>query len=255
VPIAPAATVPLSAVYIKGSAWTTAFTTYLEAKGLGDDVYGYTMFANNAAAAPAGNPDNIVPWINANQVTLKYASAPTGAGIPTVGTVAFTSQKGVAYTITSVTQVAGDPTAFTVTLDKPLGGGNPTTGVAPTANENGDHITLSVPGAGAAGGNFTLRMNILQGDTDHTGETGGTHSVLAADYSAVKKRFFKDTTDTTTGDTSYSPFHDVNGNGSILANDFSEVKKRFFQNLAPAAAAASAESLLGATRVAEEVLA
>ena len=137
------------------------------------------------------------------------------------------------YTVTSVTPVAGDPTAFVVTLNKPLGGGNPTTGVAPTANENGDRITLSVPGGGAGGGNFSLRMNVLQGDTDHTGETGGTHSVLAADFSAVKKKFFKDTTDTTTGDASYSAFHDVNGNGNILANDFSEVKKRFFQNLAP----------------------
>ena len=51
VPIAPAAQVPLSAVYIKGSAWTTAFKQYLEAKGLGDDVYGYKLFANGAAAA------------------------------------------------------------------------------------------------------------------------------------------------------------------------------------------------------------
>ena len=57
----------------------------------------------------------------------------------------------------------------------------------------------------------------------------------------MKKRFFKDTTDATTGDTSYSPFADVNGNGSILANDYSEVKKRFFQTLAPAAASATLE--------------
>ena len=92
-------------------------------------------------------------------------------------------------------------------------------------------------------------MNVLQGDVDHTGETGGTHSVLASDFSAVKKKFFKDTTDTTTGDTSYSAFHDVNGSGNILATDFSEVKKRFFQNLAPLAAAASESlALSGVTR-------
>jgi hypothetical protein len=90
-------------------------------------------------------------------------------------------------------------------------------------------------------------MNVLQGDTDHTGETGGTHSVLAADFSAVKKKFFKDTTSPTTGtDADYSPFHDINGTGTILANDFSEVKKRFFQTLAPAAAAAGA-GLTGVT--------
>jgi hypothetical protein len=48
-------------------------------------------------------------------------------------------------------------------------------------------------------------------------------------------------------------FHDVNGSGSILANDFSEVKKRFFQNLAGAAAPAG--DMFSVTRVAEEVLA
>jgi hypothetical protein len=29
-------------------------------------------------------------------------------------------------------------------------------------------------------------------------------------------------------------FHDLDGSGSILANDFSEVKKRFFHTLPPA---------------------
>jgi len=164
----------------------------------------------------------------------------------------------VTYTIASVTPVAGDPTAFVVTLDKPLGGGNPTTGVAPTTGENGDHITLGVNGAGAGGSNFSLRMNVLQGDTDHTGEVGGEHSVLAADFSAVKKKFFKDTTSPTTGtDTDYTPFHDVNGSGSILANDFSEVKKRFFQQMTPAttasatqlAAASATKDLFGNTAI------
>ena len=102
-----------------------------------------------------------------------------------------------------------------------------------------------------------LRFDVLQGDTDHTGETGNTHTVLAADYSAVKKKFFKNTTDTTSDDTSYSAFHDVDGSGSILANDFSEVKKRFFQNLAPPPAGGAAalagssitSDLFGGTRI------
>jgi len=63
--------------------------------------------------------------------------------------------------------------------------------------------------------------------------------VLAADYSAVRKKFFKTTADATNDDASYSPFHDVNGSGDILANDFSEVKKRFFQQMPPPPAAAS----------------
>jgi hypothetical protein len=233
-----------SEVYVSGSAWTTAFKTYLESKGLGDDVYGYKVYANGAATAgPAGNPENILPWINADQVVLKYATAPTGGGIPTAGSLSFASAKGQTYTATAVTQVAGDPTAYVVTLSKPLGGGNPATGTAPTTSENGDRVTVGVTGS-----TVSVPLKVLQGDTDHTGENG-THSVLAADFSAVKKKFFKTSTDVPTGaDTDYSAFHDVNGSGDILANDFSEVKKRFFQDMSgvPVAAAASL-SLSGIT--------
>jgi hypothetical protein len=241
----------ISDVYVRGSAWSTAFKSYLAGKGLGDANYGYRLLSNgNPVAGPAADPDQILPWINVNEVVLKYATAPTGSGVPQVGTVAFTSQRGVTYTVTSVTPVAGDPTAFVVTLNQPLGGGNPVTGVAPTANENGDRITLGVPGGGAAGGAFSLRMNVLQGDTDHTGENG-THSVLAADFSAVKKKFFKNTNDPVTGtDADYSVFHDVNGSGDILANDFSEVKKRFFQQMVAPPAAATAASPFSAARIA-----
>jgi hypothetical protein len=239
----------LSDVYVRGSAWSTSFKQYLENKGLGDDVYGYRLLANGQpVAGPAADPDQVLPWINMNEVVLKYATPPTGSGIPQVGNVVFTSQRGVQYTVTGVAPVPGDPLAYVVTLTQPLGGGNPTTGVAPTANENGDRITLGVPG-GPGGANLSLRMNVLQGDTDHTGENG-THSVLAADFSAVKKKFFKSTADPATGaDTDYSVFHDVNGSGDILANDFSEVKKRFFQQmLPPPAEAAGSLSLAGVTK-------
>jgi hypothetical protein len=232
---APAARV--TEAYVRGSAWAGSFKQYLEAKGLGDDAYGYKLFGPGRTA-PAANPQDILPWINANEVVLKYSSAPTGSGVPTQGSVTVTSTKGINYTVSSVTPVAGDPTAFVVQFNQPLGGGDPATGRAPTASENGDHVTISVPGAGAGG--FSLRMDVLQGDVDHTGETGATHNVLANDFSAVKKKFFKNTNDAATGaDTDYSAFHDVNGSGDILANDFSEVKKRFFQELAPPPAALS----------------
>jgi len=87
-------------------------------------------------------------------------------------------------------------------------------------------------GNGAAGGAFSFAFNVLPGDTTRDG------SVLADDFSAVKKRFFKDTSDLTVTDSSYSPYHDVSGDGLILALDFSEVKKRFFDTLPPATVAA-----------------
>jgi hypothetical protein len=80
---------------------------------------------------------------------------------------------------------------------------------------------------------------------DHTGE-GGTHSTLAADTSALKKRFFSSTTNVGSGDSAYSVFADVNGSGDILANDFSEVKKRFFDDLPPAPAATATPAALPA---------
>src|SRR4029079_16143582 len=82
-------------------------------------------------------------------------------------------------------------------------------------------------GDGAAGGDFAFAFNVLPGDVN------GDGSVLADDFSAVKKKFFKDTTDPTTGDTSYGAFHDVNGEGIILAFELSAVKKRFCNTLPP----------------------
>jgi len=78
--------------------------------------------------------------------------------------------------------------------------------------------------------------HLVAGDT--TGDVNQNGSVLADDFSGVKKRFFKDTSDLTATDTSYSPLYDVTGDGTILANDFSEVKKRFFDTLPAATAAA-----------------
>jgi hypothetical protein len=253
-----AGTTPLSEVYVRGADWTTVFTQYLETKGLGDDVYGYRLAANGLpTAGPAGNGENILPWMNMNQVVLRYAAPPQGTGIPTPANVSLTGLDPSlsSYSVTAVTPVAGDPTAFVLTLNKPLGGGNPTTGVAPTVDENGDYIKLGVPGAGPAGTNFSLTMKVLQGDTDHLDETSSTHAVLARDFAEVKKRFFKDTTSPILNDgADYSVFHDVDGSGSILARDFAEVKKRFFQDL-PAPPAGAAGLFSDADRIAEGVLA
>ena len=249
----------VSEVYVRGTApanpaaptaddWTAEFKSYLETIGRGDDAHGYRVFGPNLQPAPA-NPEGILPWINMRQIVVRYSAAPTGSGIPTPATLSVSGARNGAYTVAAVTPVAGDPTAFVVTLDKPLGGGSPTTGARPTTTENGDLVTITVPGGGAGGSNYTLRLNVLQGDTYHDDETvGGTtsHTVNANDFSDVKKRFFKSTTNVGTGATAYSVFHDVDGNGTINAFDFSEVKKRFFQNL-PAPTAPAPSPLEGAS--------
>jgi hypothetical protein len=120
------------------------------------------------------------------------------------------------YTVTTVTQL--DPQTYALHLDKALGSPG-------TTATNGDKVRLKIPSGGPAGTDFSLIMNVLQGDVDKS------RSVLANDYSAVKARFFKNTNSPVSGTNDYSPFMDVDGNGSILANDYSAVKARFFQNL------------------------
>jgi hypothetical protein len=191
-------------------------------QGLGDDVYGYKLLSNGAAVgAPAGNPDQVLPWINVDEMVLKYASAPTGSGVPTTGNVTVVGQHAVHGH--GGEPGGGRPDGVRADARQAAGRRQPATGVAPTPARTATTSRSAWPAAGAGGSNLSLRMNVLQGDTDHTGETGGQHSVLAADFSAVKKKFFKDTTSPVTGtDVDYSVFHDVNGSGSILANDFSE---------------------------------
>ena len=65
------------------------------------------------------------------------------------------------------------------------------------------------------------------------GNVNRAGSVLAEDFSSVKARFFRSTTNPGSGPNAYSIFHDVNGTGTILADDFSEVKRRFFNTLPP----------------------
>ena len=221
-PVSAAAQAPsIAAVYVRGSAWSAPFRQYLESKGLGDDVYGYRVDNLPAAAT--------LPWINLDEIVLRYSGTVTG-GIPDGGVVGLHGDRaGGDYAVTSVTQV--DPQTYALHIDRALG-------ELSAGDNNGVRVTMTVPGSAPGGGTYSLRMNVLQGDVD------GSGGVLANDFSAVKKKFFKSTTDPVTGtDIDYSPLHDVDGSGSILANDFSEVKKRFFDALPPAAAAQSGDDL------------
>jgi hypothetical protein len=247
------------AVYVRGSTWqgndnvagNVTYMEYLESKGIGDDVYGFRV--DNLGV------DTPLPWINLDQIVVRYSAV---GEVPTPGmfTVAGRNPAASSYSVSSLSQIPGDPQTLVLTLNKPLGGGNPVTGVAPTPAENGDRIRFTDPSGGAGGAPYSLLLNILQGDTDHFNE-GANHVVLARDYSEIKKKFFKNTNTVPTGaDTDYNPFYDIDGTGNILARDYSEVKKRFFQTLSTAAAiapvptAAAAPSLFGASRIADEVL-
>jgi parallel beta-helix repeat protein len=231
----------VSGVYVNGTAWSDAFRLRLQNDSAGDRRLGYAV---------PGGADQLrpLPWINANEITLAFGESVNVRQDHLLirnaaGDVPVASFASDGRTATWRLALPLGPQRLTLTL-KSAG----LTGVTdqverPLDGEWADGADAFPSGNGAGGGNFVLTLNVLPGDVN------GTGSVLADDFSEVKKRFFKDTTDTTTGDTSYSPFHDVDGSGSILADDYSEVKKRFFDTL-PADAAAP----FGATRVADEVL-
>jgi hypothetical protein len=212
----------VASVYVHGSTWrgednnatNTTFGEFLQNAGLGDKNLGYRV--DNLAAT------SIIPWINVDEVVLRYSGPVSGAGVPTAGSIVVHGQKQD-YTVTNVTAL--DAQTYVLRLGQPLGG-------AGTTATNGDRITVTVNGAGPGGTNYTTRLNVVQGDVNKSG------SVLANDFSEVKARFFQ-----TPNQAAYSPFHDVDGSGSILANDFSAVKARFFQSL-PAAPAAVAPALV-----------
>lgn len=214
-------------VFARGSTWAPpdgaggalTFMEYLEAQGIGDDAWGYRLAAGTE-----------MPWINVNQLLLRYDAALTAAPVGIL-------VDGARSDYVPAVSLLDSQTAL-LTLPRALG-------VLDTGGENGDRIRLTVPGAGAGGAAYTLDFLILQGDVDRSG------SVLANDYSGVKARFFKNTTSAVTGTNDYTPFHDVDGNGSILANDYSAVKSRFFDTLPPAAASSAT---FGVRRIADQVL-
>jgi len=231
-----------------GNAANTTFLEYMQAQGLGSVKYGY--------AVPAGAAQlSTLPWVNVDRVSIRFTQ-------PVLIDAADLQVRGVnTPTYSFLNGAPGfdyDATNFvaTWTFDKPLAkdkivldlDASSPNGVHNEGNEfldgewtNGGDTYPS--GNGLGGGDFLFRTYVLPGDVDHS------QSVLAQDFSDVKKKFFKSANEPgPAGDQQYTLYHDINGDGIILAFDFSEVKKRFFDSL-PVAQPAAAASLFGATPV------
>jgi hypothetical protein len=232
-------------VYVSGSTWTDAFKQYLQAQGQGSGQYGYAIPATAQLAT--------LPWANLDRVSVTFDQDVTAHQ-------ADLAVRGVTvpnYAVTGYTYDAATKTG-TWTLGQPLrndkvlldlnadAGGVSSTGGALDGDWNNAGDTFP-SGDGTAGGDLRFRFNVLPGDTNRNG------TVVADDFSDVKKKFFKSTTNPGAGDTGYTVFHDVDGNGSIVANDFSEVKKRFFNTLpAGEPSAAAVASLFGDNRLSDD---
>ena len=211
------------AVYARGTTWVgddgdpydLTFKEYLEARSLGDRVYGYRLSAGD-----------ILPWTNVNQLVIVYDSELPERVLPASVVV-----DGLRSDYTAVPSVLG-PRVVLLTLDRVLG-------APPGGGENGERLLLTDDFVAAG---FQIRFNVLQGDANRNG------TVLANDFSEVKRRFFRNTNAPGPADeTQYSVFHDIDGSGSVLAIDASLVKQRFFDSLPSLAEAGTGTTaMLGA---------
>src|SRR5204863_6816393 len=95
---------PTAPVFVRGSAWSAGFKNHLDATGAGDGAYGYRVDDQGGG--------DVLPWVNVNEVVVRLPPAATASGMPPPGMVTFQSQRGVAYTVTRVDPVPGDPRAF-----------------------------------------------------------------------------------------------------------------------------------------------
>ena len=219
-------------VFARGSSWrgtdgdalNVTFKEHLAAAAVGNAEFGYRV--DNL---PAGST---LPWINVNELVVRYSAPPTGAGVPQQGAAALKGLYGD-YAVTAVTQI--DPQTFALRLDRALG-------VVPAAaggGQNGDRVTLTLPGAAAGGGSYSLTLGVLQGDANRQG--GAVNSF--GDLAFARARLNRTATDPGTSGATYTPWADVNGDGQINSfGDLAAVRARLNDALpaAPAAAAGSA---------------
>ena len=223
-------------VYLSGASWSASFKNYLAAQGLGSATLGF--------AVPAGADQlDERPWTNLNQVSITFSTdvqvdaadlAIRGVRVANyvLDPAAFTysaATKTATWKLAGTTVFANDKILLDLNGDGPDG-----VKTAAGALLDGDWINpvgaaaggdAWPSGDGSAGGDFRFRVNILPGDVTRSG------SVLADDFSDVKRKFFTTPANPGTGAAAYTAYHDVDGSGGILANDFSLVKARFFNTL------------------------
>lgn len=217
-------------VYVSGTQWTDDFKEFLEVRDLGDEVFGYRVDDLGA--------NSTLPWINMNQIVLRYSSAPTGAGIPQPGMILDGQRSD--YAVIGVAQLS--PQTYVLRLDRPLGN-------LPAGGQDGDRVRLTLPGVGPMGSTYSLTLNVLQGDADRR---GGVVTSFG-DLSFVRARMNRTTENPGTSGATYTAWADVNASGDISSfADLAAVRARLNDTLPEGSAAAAA--LFATKRITAEIL-
>jgi hypothetical protein len=202
------ATVPdITHVYVRNAAWVgddgnknnLTFKEYLAANALGDVNWGYRV--DNIS------PLTTVPWLNLNQIVLRYHIAPKPMAMPTPGSIVL---DGAVADYTIVSSAWPDTRTMVLTLDRPLGN-------LPGGGENGERVLMTVPG-GSADGTYRLNITSLQGDANHLFVDPAF--VDLSDDGRIGQRLNRTTNDPPGTAPLYTPYCDLDADGVITQVDY-----------------------------------
>ena len=216
----------VTAVYVKGSTWTSTFLSFLAANLSGStSTYGF--------AIPVGSGDTqlqTLPWRNLDRISVRFSEdvSVAQAQFAIVGSVGSYSVSGFSYNSTD--HVATWSLSAVIGADKlyvalPGSGATPVTDVAgnlldgewtnPTSFSDVSATSTFPSGNGVAGGDFAFRFDVLPGDS-----TGGSlGKVNVADIAQTKSR-------SSLPETASCYRSDFDGNNLINVADIAYVKSK-----------------------------
>ena len=216
----------VTAVYVRGSTWSSGYLTFLAANLTGSSsTYGY--------AIPVGSGSTqlqTLPWRNLNQISLAFSEdvSVAQAQLAIVASVGSYSVSGFSYNATD--HVATWSLSAAIGPDKlyvavPGSGSAPVTDLAgnvldgewnnPSSYSQVGSTDTFPSGDGTAGGDFAFRFDVLPGDS-----TGGSlGKVNVADVAQTKSR-------STLAVSNSSYRSDFDGNNLINVADVAYVKSK-----------------------------
>ena len=216
----------VTAVYVKGSAWSSGFLSFLAGNTSGSSsTYGFAIPVGSGAAQL-----QTLPWRNLDRISIAFSEdvSVAQAQFAIAGSVGSYSVSGFAYNATD--HVATWSLSAAIGPDK-LYIALPGTGTTPVTDTAGNALdgewtnptsysqvgaTDTFPsGNGTAGGNFAFRFDVLPGDS-----TGGSlGKVNVADIAQTKSR-------SSLPETASSYRSDFDGNNLINVADIAYVKSK-----------------------------
>ena len=216
----------VTAVYVRGSSWSTDFLSFLQANVSGSSsTYGF--------AIPVGSGDTqlqTLPWRNLDQISIAFSEdvSVAQAQFAIVGSVGSYSVSGFSYSASD--HVATWSLSAMIGADKlyvalPGSGATPVTDTAgnaldgewsnPTSFGQVGATSTFPSGDGVAGGDFAFRFDVLPGDS-----TGGSlGKVNVADINQTKSR-------SSLPETTSSYRSDFDANDLVNVADIAYVKTR-----------------------------